>query len=122
MRSAVREPAPGERRNSAAERAAKMAAAAAAAAMAVPPVTMINAASLLEVIAPMGMANRPSEDEVNQMYTLLLQDSSQEKERKDIPLGARRQPLGLSVFQIDKALRTAGRNLSQARQGSCMLL
>jgi hypothetical protein len=120
-------PPPGQRRNSAAERNAKAAAAAAAeaaalAAMAVPPVVTIGAAKLLEVIAPMGMANRPTEEELEEMYMLLLQIPAQEQDqRSDTPRGSKK-PLGIAVFQMDKILRTAKRNLEAARQSCCMLL
>jgi len=118
--------APGQRKNSAAERHAKAAAAAAAAAAmaaakAVPPVVTINAAKLLEVVSPMGMVNRPTEDEVEQMYSLLLGGST-EKEHKDKPPGAHKQTLGIAVFQMDKILRTAKRNFDKARQACTPLL
>jgi hypothetical protein len=114
-------PPPNQRRNSTADKHAKataaavaVAQAAAAAAMAVPPVQTVSAKALLEVIAPMGMANRPSETEIDEMYALLLQD--------DLAKQTKKAPLGVSIFQMDKVLRAARKHFEQARRSCSPLL
>lgn len=121
----------GQRRNSNAERQAMAAAAAcaqaaAAAAMAVPPVVTINAARLLEAVSLMGMANKPSEAELEAMFVQLLSDSSQRKDnRSDNSRGSvlhGRQSLGVDVFQMDKILRTARDHLTRSRKSCSIFL
>jgi len=104
------------RRNSAAERHARAAAAAAvaaaaAAALAVPPVPTISAKRLLEVISTMGMANQPSESEIEEMYSYLL-----------FKKGTDEEPLGMTPFQLDKVLRRARETMDQARSDCNVLL
>lgn len=116
MRQAEDTAADGQRRSSEADgkamqAAAAAAAAAASAARAVPPVPIVNAATLLELIFPMGMANKPTEEEVNDMYGRVLSGAN---------LG--KGPLGIAVFQMDKILRAAKRGRDKGRQSCCALL
>eukprot|EP00928_Gymnodinium_smaydae_P020527 TRINITY_DN17930_c0_g2_i1.p1 TRINITY_DN17930_c0_g2~~TRINITY_DN17930_c0_g2_i1.p1 ORF type:complete len:1313 (+),score=184.29 TRINITY_DN17930_c0_g2_i1:191-4129(+) len=117
----------------AALRAAMRAAANAAAAgvLSVAPVVAVSPAGLLEVVKPMKTAWLPSEDELNDMFRMLLggpDESGRWMSCENVETSSSqteesaRHSITIPVFQLDKVLRTATSVLDKAKLCSCALM